>query len=126
MIGARRPYSSQMHSSHQDARGGVLKEKSRTYHKCCETVQADSSETLHLPPSCVGDPPGVHLSHVTHPDDAHHCVAHFDDWRASRSAYVPCARESLLARWCARSDSGVVMDVSRADMGKKNEQRAYV
>jgi hypothetical protein len=77
MIGARRPYSSQMHSSHQDAgEGGFV--RVRTYHLEIKTVQADSDETLHLPPASVGNPPGIHLAHITHSDDAHNCVAHDD------------------------------------------------
>lgn len=66
--------SSQMHSSHHyndTALYGVGREK-LTHCAGGPTARKKGD----LPPSCITEPPGVHLSHVTHSDDADCEVGH--------------------------------------------------
>lgn len=86
-----------------------------------KTAQADSGETEHLPPSCVADPPGVHLAHITHSDDAHDCVAHVGGWRASRSACV-CAARGMWPAVASVLCAGVLM--GEKQMGEEMQEVA--
>ena len=40
----------------------------------------DAKGVEDLPPTGITDPSGVHLAHVAHADDAHHCVSHHEWW----------------------------------------------
>ena len=48
-----------------------------------------------LPPSCIAEPPGVHLSHVTHSNDADGKVLHGGSHVGDIARAVPSVRAVL-------------------------------
>lgn len=76
-------YSSQMHSSHHNGEGkGVAEEEKEcvlTRNGGCERPfcqLVDRGRVCRLPPSSGAQPPGVHLAHVAHANEANREVFH--------------------------------------------------
>ncbi len=76
--------SSQMHSSHHyiDVLLSGVEEKWELTH----CVGGPTAEGGSLPPSSIAEPAGVHLSHVTHSNDANHEILHHGGCCAIASA----------------------------------------